>query len=205
MADELTVGDILRTTLNFELGDGTQYQNVYHHIVDGIGGFTDQAAVNDLTTWANTMYGEIDSSVKDDVIPKLSFVDQVEFVDGAWQVVANIGTLTMTFTGGSAGEVCPNQVSPFIVMKTARPKSVGRKFLFPTLEADQDAGILTAGTVTKIVAFAADAIADVDIDVVNTLHAGVPRTGVNDWLNFTVAVVTNLVGTQRRRRPGYGA
>ena len=59
--------------------------------------------------------------------------------------------------------------------------------------------------VDDIVLYAAEALEDITIAVVNALHPGVPRTGVDDWLSFTVAVVTNLLGSQKRRRPGVGA
>lgn len=201
----LGVGDIVRTSVNFLLPSGDQYQNVYHHIFDGIGGVSDAAVVLDIKAWAEAMYAEIDDHVKSATLEQLSFVDQVEWTGAAWEVVANIGTFTPAFVPTSADSVCPNQVSPFIVFKTSRPKSVGRKFLFPTLEPDQDQGILDAPTIAAIVAFADDAVNDIVVDVVNALHPGIIRVGVNDFLAFQVAIVTDLLGTQRRRRPGEGA
>ncbi len=201
----LGVGDIVRTAVNFLLPNGVFYQNVFHHIFDGIGGISDAAVVLAIKGWAETMYAEIDDHVRTGTIEQLSFVDQVEFVVDKWEVVANVGTFTPDFTPTSAAEVCPNQISPFVVFKTARPKSVGRKFLFPTIEPDQEQGILAGPMVTALVAWADDALNDVFLDVVNELHPGIVRTGVNDFLVFSVAIVTDLVGTQRRRRPGYGA
>lgn len=201
----LGTGDIVRTSINFNLDDGVQYQNVYHHIFDGAGGVSDAAVVADIKTWAETMYGEIITMVKQGTSPQLSSVDQVEWVTDEWVIVANIGTFTMTYAPNNATEKCPNQCSPFITFKTARPQSVGRKFLFPPMESFQNGGYLTAGAVTDYVAFADDAVNDIEIDVLNVLHPGVIRVGVNDFLVFTIAVVTNLLGTQRRRRPGYGA
>lgn len=201
----LGVGDILRTTCNFTLPNGVQYQNVFHHIFDGIGGVSDAAVVADIKAWAEGMYAELATHTEQTTTEQLSYVDQVEWGAGAWEVVANIGTFTPTFSPTSNADVCPNQVSPFIVAKTDRPKTVGRKFLFPTLETEQDQGILTAGLITDLVDWADDYINDITIDVANVLHAGVPRTAVNEFKLFQVAVVTNLLGTQRRRRPGYGA
>ncbi len=201
----LGVGDIVRTSCNFLLGSGDQYQNVYHHIFDGIGGVSDAAVTLDIKTWADAMYSQYDADVDQGVIEQLSFVDQVEFVEGEWEVVANVGTFTVEMTNLAGGSMLPNQASPFITFKTARPKSVGRKFLFPFQSANQDEGIIAAPTVVLITAFAADALSDIVVDIVNELHPGVVRTGVNDFLPFTVAVVTNLIGSQRRRRQGYGA
>jgi hypothetical protein len=201
----LGVGDIIRTSCNFLLPSGDQYQNVYHHIFDGIGGVSDAAVVEDINDWAEAMYGEIVTTVSSGVVEQLSFVDQIEFVGEKWEIVANIGTFTPTIAFSSGAIILPNQSSPFIVFKTARPKSVGRKFLFPIVSDNQDQGIIGSGTVTLITAFAAEALSDIVVDIVNELHPGIPRTGVNDWLGFTVAVVTNLIGSQRRRRQGDGA
>ena len=201
----MSTGDIIRTSCNFTLGNGVQYQNVYHHIFDGSGGVSDVTVTTIVRLWAGAVYLPLIASIKSDVVVQLSSIDQVEWVTDKWEVVANIGTFTPVFVPSDIGEVCPNQVSPFMVFKTARPKSVGRKFFFPTMEGDQSAGIITPAVVAELVSCAATIVNDVTVDGFNVLHPGIPRVGVNDWLNFTAAVVTNLLGTQRRRRPGYGA
>jgi hypothetical protein len=201
----VSIGDIVRTTVNFALADGTQYQNVYHHKRGGVGDFSDAAVVTALELWAEAMYQELVSLVRSNVVEQLSYVDRVEWDVSEWVVVENIGTFTPLFVPVAATDAMPNQVSPFVVFKTARPRTVGRKFLFPLTEAAQDAGILTAGSVTAIVAYADDAVNDIILAPAGTLVPGVPRTSVNDWQEFYVAVVTDLLGTQRRRRPGYGA
>lgn len=201
----LGVGDIIRTSCNFLLGSGDQYQNVFHHIFDGIGGVSDAAVVADIETWSDAMYSELNAQVDQNIVEQLSSVDQVEWTGSAWEIVANIGVFTPDFTPGSSVGQLPNQSSPFVVFKTERPKSVGRKFLFPVAAANQDSGILGGGTVTAIVAWAFDALNDIEIDVANVLHPGIIRVGVNDFLPFTVSIVTNLIGSQRRRRQGDGA
>lgn len=201
----VVAGDILRTTVNFALGDGSQYQNVFHHQRTGIAIIGDPSHVSTLKAWAEAMYAELVDIVKNNVVEQLSFVDKVDWSGTAWEVVENIGTFTPTFAPTAVGDALPNQVSPFVVFKTARPKSVGRKFLFPLTEAEQDAGIMIAGAVAAIVQWADDAVNDVTLTAGNFLVPGIPRTGVDSWLEFTVAIVTDLVGTQRRRRPGTGS
>lgn len=201
----LGVGDIVRTTVNFLLGNAVQYQNVYHHIFDGVGGISDAAVVLDIKAWAEAAYDELVSFTANNVVEQLSFVDQVEWVVDEWVTVANVGTFTPLFVPVGGIEITPNQISPFVTFKTARPKSVGRKFLFPVPEAAQNEGILDAAAVAAMVAYAVLVVNDITLDVLNELHPGIVRTNVNDFEIFTVAVVTDLVGTQRRRRPGYGA
>ncbi len=201
----LGAGDIIRTAVNFLLPSGDQYQNVFHHIFDGVGGVADSVVVADIAAYMAAQYAELNAYVLDTTVVQLSFVDQVEFVVDKWEVVANLGTFSMGWAPTGVAQQIPNTVSAFVTFKTARPKSVGRKFLFPPMETQQDAGIMTGPYVTAVVAWADDALNDIEVDILNTLHAGIPRTGVDDWLNFTVAVVTNLLGTQRRRRQGSGA
>lgn len=201
----LGVGDILRVTCNFELQNAVQYQNVFTYIFDGAGGVSDAEVTTDVGAAMNQAYNDLEDQADNGITGQLSFVDQIEWDGTKWAVIANIGTWTLSFTPTASGDVCPNQVSPFVVFKTARPKSVGRKFLFPTMEVNQDAGILVAGSVSAIVDWTDAILSDIDIDVLNTLHPGIVRTSANDFLLFTQGVVTNLVGTQRRRRPGYGA
>lgn len=198
-------GDILRVSLNFELGDGTLYQNIYHYIRDGTDPFSDAAHITAISSALATAYAEINGLVRNDVTEQLSSVDRIEWVTDAWVLTENIGTFTMTWVPGGAGEGLPYQSAPYVIFKTERPRSIGKKFLFPFTEAAQDETILTAGSVTSIVEYAADIVTSIILGGDATLTAGIPRTGVNTWFNFLVAVVPDLLGSQRRRRPGVGA
>lgn len=201
----LSVGDFVQTTCNFLLQNGVEYQNVYHHVFDGIGGISDAAVVSDIGDWASAMYEELGAYVKDSVVEQLSSVDRVEWVTDEWKITENLGTFTPGFTPSAVTGPLPNQVSPFIVFKTGRPRTVGRKFMFPFMASDQASGVLVGGAIAALVAFADDAVNDIFLDVANGLVPGVVRVGVDEWWPFTVAIVTDLLGTQRRRRPGYGA
>ncbi len=201
----IVAGDILRTSINFSLADGTQYQNVFHHKRTGVGILTHAQHITAITSWAQDMYNEIITIVSDDVVEQLSYVDRVDFVVDQWEVVENIGTFTPTFNPSNVQEALANQMSAFVVFKTTRPKTVGRKFLFPMTEQHQDAGILSSTAVDALVLWANDAVNNITIQVLDYLVPGVPRVGVNAFYEFYVAIVTNLMGSQRRRRPGTGS
>lgn len=200
-------GDILRVSVNFELGDGTQYQNIFHYIRDGTDPFSDAVHVTAIQGRVEAMYATIDDVVTNDVTEQLSFVDRVEFneIVDEWRVVENIGTFTPAFVPADVGEALPYQSAPFIVFKTQRPRSVGKKFLFPFAESHQDSTILAAGAVTAMVAFGVQVINSIAVGGDVTLTAGIVRTGVQTFLNFLVAVVNDVIGSQKRRRPGVGA
>lgn len=199
--------DILRVSANFELPNGTQYQNVFYWIRDGTDPISDANHIAGIKAKLETAYADLVGEVTDGVVEQLSFVDRIEFneIVDEWRVVENIGTFTPTFTptGGTAG--LPHQCAPYIYFKTIRPRTVGKKFLFPFIEASQDDTILDAGAITALTAFATELLVDIVLGGDATLANGVPRTGVQSWYNFLVAVVSDVLGTQRRRKPGVGA
>ena len=199
------MGDVLRTTIGFTLEDGTISQNIFHHKRSGIGILSDVFHINAIKAWADAMYAELLLTVDSSVVPNLETVDLVEFVEGQWTVVESIGTFVLDFTSIVNEDMLPNQSSAFVTFKTDRPKSVGRKFLVPFVELFQAGSFLTAAGVEDVVAWANDAVNDIELQLGDTLAPGVVRTGVDSFLEFTVAVVTNVLGSQRRRRPGVGA
>lgn len=200
-------GDILRVSCNFELGNGTQYQNVYYYIRDGDDPYSDAAHVSAIKARIEDMYDELAGLVLNDVVEQLSFVDRVAFneVESQWRVVENVGTFTPVFTPSEAGDGLPHQNAPYVIFKTLRPRTVAKKFLFPVSEAQQDEGILIAGAVTAVTAYAAQTIASLALGGDATLTPHVVRTGVQSSYNLLVAVVSDVIGSQRRRKPGVGA
>ncbi len=199
--------DVLRVTCNFELGDGTQYQNIYHYIRDGTDPFNDADHTDLMRVAMNSAYDTLLALVKDDTTEQLSFVDRVAFneITDQWEVVENIGTFTLTFTPTGTADTIPYQSSPYLIFKTQRPKSVGKKFLFPLIETAQANTILEAGTITALVAYGVQALATRALGGDATLAPCIVRTGLNTSLNLLVAVVGDVLGSQKRRRPGVGA
>ena len=200
-------GDILRVSCNFELGDGTQYQNIYHYVRDGTDPFSDAAHLTALSNEMAAIYDTIADQVVDDVTEQLCFVDRVEFneIENEWRVVENIGTFTPLFTPTAIVDSLPFMSAPYIIFKTQRPRSVGKKFLFPFAETEQAGTILGAGAVTAMVAFGANVLTAVELGGDATLTACIVRTGIQAVLNLLVAVVNDVMGSQKRRRPGVGA
>lgn len=199
--------DKLRVTCNFELGDGTQYQNVFHWIRDGTDPVSDANHIAGIKAKVETAYADLIDQVPVDVTEQLCFVDRVAFneIDDDWRVVENIGTFTPTFAPDGGSEGLPYQCSAYVYFKTTRPRTVGKKFLFPFVETMQTDTILSAPAITQITAFAVELLVDIVLGGDATLALGVPRTGVESWYNFLVAVINDVMGTQRRRKPGVGA
>lgn len=200
-------GDVLRVSVNFELSDGSLYQNIYTLIRDGDDPVSDEDTLTAIATWVSDAYDELVGLVLDTITEQLCFVDRIEFNEilDEWRVVENVGTFTPTWAPVGTGNALPFQTSPYVVFKTQRPKSVGKKFLFPLTEAQQDSTILVGGAVTAITAYAAAILAAINLGGDATLNAVIVRTGIQTVLPFLVAVIGNILGTQKRRRPGVGA
>lgn len=199
--------DILRVSVNFELGDGTQYQNIYHMIRDGEDVHSVQDHLDAIEVKMELAYADIQTLVPLDVTEQLCFVDRVEFneIVDEWRIVENVGTFTPLFEPSGDTQGLPYQCSPYIYFKTDRPRTVGKKFLFPITEFFQSDGVMTPAAVTAIVAMATELLTAIALGGDATLTLGVVRTGVQSWYNFLVAVVQDVIGTQRRRKPGVGA
>ncbi len=141
------------------------------------------------------------------MVEQLSFVDRIAFneITDQWEIVENIGTFTLTFVPAGAADTIPYQGAPYVIFKTDRPRTVGKKFLFPFIETMQANTILEAGAVTAMVAYGVQVLTAITLGGNGELTCGVPRTGVESWWNFLVAVVGDVIGSQKRRRPGVGA
>ena len=198
-------GEYLRVSVNFELGGGVQYQNIWHYLRDGVDVASDANTIAGIKARIEATYATIDDLVENNVVEKLSFVDRVAWIVNDWKVESNIGTFVPDFTPTDTGDALPYQSAPFIVFKTTRPKSVGKKFLFPFTETWQDSTILDGTAVTAMVAFGVSALLDIGLGGDAVLLPGILRTGVEVWLTFQTAVVNDVIGSQRRRRPGVGA
>lgn len=198
-------GDYVRVTCNFELGDGSQYQNIYTYTRDGTGVFDDATHVVAIKAKMEAIYDELVGETTSDVVEQLSFVDKIAWDVDRWAVVANVGTFVPAFVPVGAGDALPYQCAPFVIFKTTRPKSVGKKFVFPFDEAQQADSILVAAAVTSMVAYGAKVISDIVVGADADLIPGIVRTGVEQWLSFQTAVVNDVIGSQKRRRPGVGA
>jgi hypothetical protein len=200
-------GDIVKLTSSFTLEDGTIMQNIYHWraaVASVYGNPTITAAIQ---TWIEDALDNFEGGCSDTVAANLHSVDQVEWVEeeGLWKVVQNLGTFVPSFTPASALDPMPNQVCPCVVFKTPRPRTTGKKFVFPFTEGSYDGSTLSASLVTVLTNYAADVLTNITLAPLNDLIPGVPRSAYPVFYDFYLGVVTNICGSQRRRKPGVGA
>ena len=197
-------GDILKVTTEFTLPSGTITQNIYHLRAQLAAPQADLSVQNAVEVWIEDIYAELEAATKSTVVANLCSIDKVEWDGSKWEVVANVGVFTPAFTPTAIQDIMPDQISPFIIYQTTRPKTKGKKFHFGFTENDFSGAFYTPALVNALVAAAAEVLAGIFLGPLNDLVPGVPRSTVNIFYDFMSAVVTNVTGTQRRRRPGVG-
>lgn len=200
-------GDILKATMQVLLADGSIAQNVYHLLAQFAAPQADLSVQNAVEVWLEEMYSELASEHVDTITQDICTLQEVQFNDvlDKWEVFRLIGLFIPTITYGNISEALPSQSSAFASFNTARPKSHGRKFLFPFGEDRQAATILISAALTAMADYADVALNNISLGPLNDLVPGIVRTSFDVFLPYTIAIVTDVMGTQRRRRPGVGA
>lgn len=115
------------------------------------------------------------------------------------------GEETLSGSGGKTGDILPFQDACVLSIRTGIPgrRYRGRMYIGPIVEGDQASGILTAGFLTSAAAF------------VTAMQGAFGSTDQFQWMVWsdtggfanpvTNVLIRDLLGTQRRRRPGVGA
>lgn len=197
-------GDILKLSADYSFSTGDRAQNVYHFRANLITPVANSEAQDAVHAWMNDVLDTVEGDIANGTLVHTHYLDLIEWVTDKWEVTANIGSFVPAATFAGAGDLLPQPVSPFAVFNTLRPKSKGRKFLFGYTEGATIGSVLQAGQLANLADYADAVMTHAVIDVLNYFVPGIPRFAVDLFLDFTGAIVTNIVGTQRRRRPTVG-
>ena len=110
---------------------------------------------------------------------------------------------TLSFGGGQTGDYLPNAVSAVLLGKAAGLRHVGRKFFGPIVESLTTANSLAGAGIT-----AAAATLLAYITPFTGTGGGIITPGVvdqaGDFHPFVGGVVSTILGSMRRRKPGLG-
>lgn len=202
----LSNGEYVKTTYELELPDGSIGQNVWYHRANLTAAQGNAAVVTALDLWLETLMGYVAGRMSNQCTGRTCQFDKVAWDagEGDWYVSERIGSSIPTVSYSAANDPLPNQVAPTIQFRTSRPKSFGRKFLMGFVEDETDGSFLESAAVTAIANLATYALDDVVISGGNVLEPIILRVGVQVALDLLSYVVTDIVGTQRRRRPTVG-
>lgn len=203
----VTNGDILKVVAEFTLESGTIAQNVYYLIADLIADQADLSVVNAIELWIESAYGQLSAQLYNTITQNVCSVNEIGWnaVSEQWEVTRFVGLFTPTIAFSAAVDGLPDQVAALATFTTTRPKTRGRKFMIPFGEASQDSSYLNPAALTAMADYADDILDGIFLGPLNELYSGVPRQAVGEFYEFIMGIVTNVLGTQRRRRPGVGA
>lgn len=194
-----SAGDVFTATARMDLFNGqSAIQNVFtFNVISGSG--SDQDAMDDIAAQLDTMYGTINSYIANDV----SYNDILVYDAGHERPVGTVSWPSKT-VGASVGDVLPGGVAAVITFRTGKNRTFGRKYLGGLTESESNDGALSSPLQTALANFAA-----------YMLTGFVGGTSGADWLPIildknsvvwplTEALVRDIWGYQRRRKPGVG-
>jgi len=202
----ITNGDVLKVFIEFVLSDGTIAQNVFHFIADFAADHGDSTVGAAVETYLEDIYNALSTYLSSGFTINPSYLHKLAWnaTLSKWEVDALVDIFTPTITHAAGGDELPNQIAAVLTANTLRPKSKGRKFLMGLVETASQSSDLVAGMITAMGVALAHYLADETVVDTDVLSPGVPREGVNSFLEFADGQVNSIVGTQRRRKPGVG-
>lgn len=199
--------EVVKAAAEFVLPDGTITQLIIHFLADFVADQANADVIHSIEDYVEDILTAVASYLKSTITTNPMEVSAVvwDAVQGIWEVSRSIGQGSITWPGTSTGQLLPNQVAPVLLANTGRPKTRGRKFIPGFVEDSTEASTLNSGAMTALGTALNHYIADEMISVGNELIVGVPSTVTGDFESFGAGDVNDIIGSQRRRKPGVGA
>lgn len=203
----LGLGDVVRVSVRHALSAEQDHVNVYYYECTLPMSGSDAEIVSDIENEMSTAYSLLTTHLTNTATPVDVKVDEVAFVGGVEKVIRNVGTVPFTPTSppAAAGEPLPPGVAALVKFLTGIGKTYGRKFIGMFAEGAQSDGVLVAGVLTALEAFAAVLLSTISGTTSGTLQPGVMSKPNAAFVPFTVYDVASQMAYQRRRRPGTGS
>lgn len=203
----IDLNDVVRFVLTWTDGSGNIAQNVWHYICTVGGGIEFDDAAEGIAQNYDVAHANIDQNQANNYSVSEYELLQWDFVNNRWDGVyqSSIQAIEGTHTGGFQ----PHGTAFVGHIFTSLPRRAGRVFFPGMVEADTVDGFWVAQALTDFALFLADL--DDDVAVVG---------GTLSWCTFNTddespffetaskaigsVEADNVVGYQRRRKPGVG-
>lgn len=197
-------GDIVQAVVTFETTDGYQLQNKYCYKADFASDQSDASVISAIAGQLGTLYDELAAEIPSMLDDPVVDIDLLTWVTDHWEVLASIGSAVVATTLTNGSELLPLTTCALMAARTARPRSRGRKSMPVFGEDRQSGGGLISAAVTALGNALLEYLATITISSGNDLEPGVPSTVTGTFLPFISGLTRVVLGTQRRRRQGYG-
>jgi len=146
--------DVLRVVASMLWTDGNVAQNVFNCIVSGgVGPYDDQDIADDMEDWLDNMYANVTSSTSDALDGNELIVYKYDSGDDDWDEVSS---QAWTWNPSISSDYFPRGVAALVRLWTTDPDVQGKKYLPGFGESTATDGLFVAGTLTAMLAFAAD-------------------------------------------------
>ncbi len=195
---------ILRVVLSLLLPDNAIAQNVFYTLFENDGGSDDdQDVLDDLVTWMDDIYTEIDGSVNENVTLTGLKAYIYDTVGEDWDEVG-VGFPVVTFAG--TADPMPNGIACLVHAPTTDPDVTGAKYFAGFGETSALDNDWTGAFITVMVGAATEWTDPFTGAVSGSgFIPGVWSTVQTAFHPFTTSSSINVqVAYQRRRKPGVG-
>lgn len=196
----VATSDIVRITAVLTDDNEGTVQNVYW-AKQVSGGADDETFMNAARYQLEIMYGYIDQIMPDSVsfteIRGYNLTQDYPLTTITWQA--------LTEGGVDVDDPLPAPLCCLVMGRTPFSKAVGRKYIGPFCEQDQDNGVWSAGVLANLANFAVAWAANYATGGTGSAQFGVYSKAEAVWRPIVSRVVKEIVAYQRRRRAGRGA
>lgn len=186
---------IEHAVLKGSIGGTVEIRNIFSAQVTEVGGDTSETLWwTYMTMFLTDICGLLHESV--------SFYgyDVYQLNAGSWELIDEV---PVTFVGTVTGQALLNAASLVLIGKAPGIRHMGRKFFGALGEEQVSGNAMIAGTAATAATCLLDYISPVNGLTGGFLSPGVVDSNGSHWA-FVGGVVSNLLGTMRRRKPGIG-
>jgi len=150
------------------------------------------------TAYLDPIYVEIMNMLVNDLV--YTHYDIQQLVAGQWEMLQQVD---FSYTGSGEADTLPNAVAVVLLGAAAGIRHIGRKFFSGIAESLATANALTGGGITAAAAALLAYITPFEGLAGGTITPGVvDKNGV--FHPFVGGVVSSILGSMRRRKPGVG-
>lgn len=203
-------GDIVRVRAFIELPSLVEAQNVYYwKLDDPVPASPSNTQVSDaLDTKITAMYEDLEGEVTDEMTVDHIEIEKIEWATDHWETVENLDDRSILVAGTTTADMVPHGAAAVITGNTSRPQTRARKFIPGILEARTLESTLTGPALAALGAYAVEWLTDLLLaGSAYLVPAVVGQSGPSAGLSYllTEAIVSSIIGYQRRRKPGVGS
>jgi hypothetical protein len=150
----VVTGDVLRIVASFLWTDGNVNQNVFNAVVTGGGGpWDDVDIVDDAEAWLDDMYANLTGQLSDELDGNEVLVYKWDPIGEDWD---EVGSQSWTFDPTELTDQLPRGVAGLARLWSEDPDVQGKKYIPGFTEGGLVDGLLGAGALVALLAFAAD-------------------------------------------------